>query len=578
MTNIQIAKIFRSMAMYLEAQGVEFKPRAYQKAAQSLETFEKDVREIFEKGGFKALAEIPSIGKSLALKIEEYLETGQIAEYEKLKKELPVDMENLVKIEGLGPKTIATFYQKLKIKNIPELEKALKEHQIRNLEGFGEKSEENLKLALEFFKKSADRFLLGFIYPDALKLKNILAKVKGVSKIEIAGSIRRFKEIIGDIDILAVTNSPLELMNYFTSLENIAEVYMKGRTKSAVRLTSGIDVDLRIVSSKSWGSALNYFTGSKEHNIALREIAINKGYKLNEYGLFKIKNKEEIQIAGKTEKELYSALEMSYIEPEMRENTGEIELALNHKLPKLIELTDIKGDLQVHSNWSDGRFTMEEMIEQALKLNYQYLLFTDHSKSLGIANGMDEKKVIKQMSYIDKLNKKYQGKIRILKGIELNILKDGRVDISDKVLEKLDIVGASIHSYFKMTKNEMTSRIKKAMANKNIDIIFHPTGRLLLQREAYEVDLEELFKYAQKTKTIFEINASPERLDLSDKAIRLGLNHNILFSLGTDSHYLSQLENMIFAVGQARRGWLSKEKVLNSKSSEELINFIKNNK
>ncbi len=578
MTNIQIAKIFRSMAMYLEAQGVEFKPRAYQKAAQSLETFEKDVREIFEKGGFKALAEIPSIGKSLALKIEEYLETGQIAEYEKLKKELPVDMENLVKIEGLGPKTIATFYQKLKIKNIPELEKALKEHQIRNLEGFGEKSEENLKLALEFFKKSADRFLLGFIYPDALKLKNILAKVKGVSKIEIAGSIRRFKEIIGDIDILAVTNSPLELMNYFTSLENIAEVYMKGKTKSAVRLTSGIDVDLRVVSSKSWGSALNYFTGSKEHNIALREIAISKGYKLNEYGLFKIKNNKEIQIAGKAEKELYAALEMSYIEPEMRENTGEIELALNHKLPKLIKLEDVKGDLQMHSNWSDGRFTMEEMIEQALKLNYQYLLFTDHSKSLGIANGMDEKKVIKQMSYIDKLNKKYQGKIKILKGIELNILKDGRVDISDKVLEKLDIVGASIHSYFKMTKNEMTSRIKKAMVNKNIDIIFHPTGRLLLQREAYEIDLEELFKYAQKTKTIFEINASPERLDLSDKAIRLGLNYNILFSLGTDSHYLSQLENMIFGIGQARRGWLSKEKVLNSKSCEELINFIKNNK
>jgi len=576
MINSQLAKIFRLMAMYLEAQGVEFKPRAYQKAAQSLETFEKDVREIFEKGGFKALAEIPSIGKSLALKIEEYLKTGQIAEYEKLKKELPVDMENLVKIEGLGPKTIATFYNKLKIKNIPELEKALREHQIRNLEGFGEKSEENLKLALEFFKKSADRFLLGFIYPDALKLKNILAKVKGVSKIEIAGSIRRFKEIIGDIDILVVTNSPLELMNYFTSLENIAEVYMKGKTKSAVRLTSGIDVDLRVVSSKSWGSALNYFTGSKEHNIALREIAISKGYKLNEYGLFKIKNNKEIQIAGKAEKELYAALEMSYIEPEMRENTGEIELALNHKLPKLIKLEDVKGDLQMHSNWSDGRFTMEEMIEQALKLNYQYLLFTDHSKSLGIANGMDEEKVLKQMSYIDKLNKKYQGKIKILKGIELNILKDGRVDISDKVLEKLDIVGASIHSYFKMTKNEMTSRIKKAMANKNIDIIFHPTGRLLLQREAYEVDLEELFKYAQKTKTIFEINASPERLDLSDKAIRLGLNYNVLFSLGTDSHYLSQLENMIFGIGQARRGWLSKEKVLNSKSSEELIDFIKN--
>ncbi|HRS47887.1 MAG TPA: DNA polymerase/3'-5' exonuclease PolX [Candidatus Paceibacterota bacterium] len=576
MINSRIAEIFRSIAMYLDAKGVEFKPRAYQKAAQSLETLEKDLKEIYKEGGLKALAEIPGVGKSLASKIKEYLETGQIAEYENLKKELPVDMEELAKIEGLGPKTIFILYEKLKIKNISDLERALEKHQIRNLEGFGEKSEENLELALEFFKKSAGRFLLGEIYDEALKLKNDLAKVKGVSKIEIAGSIRRFKETIGDIDILAVSSNPIELMNRFISLENVAEVYMKGKTKSALRLIKGIDVDLRIVPLKSWGSALNYFTGSKEHNIALREIAKSKGLKLNEYGLFKIKNNQEIQIAGETEKELYFALKMNYIEPEMRENTGEIELALAHRLPKLVKLEDIKGDLQVHSNWSDGKFSMEEMVEQALKLNYQYLLFTDHSKSLGIANGMNEEKVLKQMSFIDKLNQKYRGKIKILKGIELNILKDGRVDISDKILEKLDIVGASIHSYFRMTKNEMTNRIKKAMANKNIDIIFHPTGRLLLQREAYEVDMEELFKYAQKTKTIFEINASYERLDLSDNLIRLGSIYNVLFSLGTDSHYLKQLNNMIFGVGQARRGWLSKEKVINSKNSKELIDFIEN--
>ncbi|HOM68194.1 MAG TPA: DNA polymerase/3'-5' exonuclease PolX [Candidatus Paceibacterota bacterium] len=576
MINSRIAEIFRSIAMYLDAKGVEFKPRAYQKAAQSLETLEKDLKEIYKEGGLKALAEIPGVGKSLASKIKEYLETGQIAEYENLKKELPVDMEELAKIEGLGPKTIFILYEKLKIKNISDLERALEKHQIRNLEGFGEKSEENLELALEFFKKSAGRFLLGEIYDEALKLKNDLAKVKGVSKIEIAGSIRRFKETIGDIDILAVSSNPIELMNRFISLENVAEVYMKGKTKSALRLIKGIDVDLRVVPLKSWGSALNYFTGSKEHNIALREIAKSKGLKLNEYGLFKIKNNQEIQIAGETEKELYFALKMNYIEPEMRENTGEIELALAHRLPKLVKLEDIKGDLQVHSNWSDGKFSMEEMVEQALKLNYQYLLFTDHSKSLGIANGMNEEKVLKQMSFIDKLNQKYRGKIKILKGIELNILKDGRVDISDKILEKLDIVGASIHSYFRMTKNEMTNRIKKAMANKNIDIIFHPTGRLLLQREAYEVDMEELFKYAQKTKTIFEINASYERLDLSDNLIRLGSIYNVLFSLGTDSHYLKQLNNMIFGVGQARRGWLSKEKVINSKNSKELIDFIEN--
>ena len=576
MINSRIAKIFRSIAMYLDAKGVAFKPRAYQKAAQSLETLEKDLKEIYKEGGLKALAEIPGVGKSLASKIKEYLETGQIAEYENLKKELPVDMEELAKIEGLGPKTIFILYEKLKIKNISDLERALEKHQIRNLEGFGEKSEENLELALEFFKKSASRFLLGEIYDEALKLKNDLAKVKGVSKIEIAGSIRRFKETIGDIDILAVSSNPIELMNRFISLENVAEVYMKGKTKSALRLIKGIDVDLRVVPLKSWGSALNYFTGSKEHNIALREIAKSKGLKLNEYGLFKIKNNQEIQIAGETEKELYFALKMNYIEPEMRENTGEIELALAHRLPKLVKLEDIKGDLQVHSNWSDGKFSMEEMVEQALKLNYQYLLFTDHSKSLGIANGMNEEKVLKQMSFIDKLNQKYRGKIKILKGIELNILKDGRVDISDKILEKLDIVGASIHSYFRMTKNEMTNRIKKAMANKNIDIIFHPTGRLLLQREAYEVDMEELFKYAQKTKTIFEINASYERLDLSDNLIRLGSIYNVLFSLGTDSHYLKQLNNMIFGVGQARRGWLSKEKVINSKNSKELIDFIEN--
>ena len=576
MINSRIAKIFRSIAMYLDAKGVAFKPRAYQKAAQSLETLEKDLKEIYKEGGLKALAEIPGVGKSLASKIKEYLETGQIAEYENLKKELPVDMEELAKIEGLGPKTIFILYEKLKIKNISDLERALEKHQIRNLEGFGEKSEENLELALEFFKKSAGRFLLGEIYDEALKLKNDLAKVKGVSKIEIAGSIRRFKETIGDIDILAVSSNPIELMNRFISLENVAEVYMKGKTKSALRLIKGIDVDLRVVPLKSWGSALNYFTGSKEHNIALREIAKSKGLKLNEYGLFKIKNNQEIQIAGETEKELYFALKMNYIEPEMRENTGEIELALAHRLPKLVKLEDIKGDLQVHSNWSDGKFSMEEMVEQALKLNYQYLLFTDHSKSLGIANGMNEEKVLKQMSFIDKLNQKYRGKIKILKGIELNILKDGRVDISDKILEKLVIVGASIHSYFRMTKNEMTNRIKKAMANKNIDIIFHPTGRLLLQREAYEVDMEELFKYAQKTKTIFEINASYERLDLSDNLIRLGSIYNVLFSLGTDSHYLKQLNNMIFGVGQARRGWLSKEKVINSKNSKELIDFIEN--
>ena len=576
MINSRIAKIFRSIAMYLDAKGVAFKPRAYQKAAQSLETLEKDLKEIYKEGGLKALAEIPGVGKSLASKIKEYLETGQIAEYENLKKELPVDMEELAKIEGLGPKTIFILYEKLKIKNISDLERALEKHQIRNLEGFGEKSEENLELALEFFKKSASRFLLGEIYDEALKLKNDLAKVKGVSKIEIAGSIRRFKETIGDIDILAVSSNPIELMNRFISLENVAEVYMKGKTKSALRLIKGIDVDLRVVPLKSWGSALNYFTGSKEHNIALREIAKSKGLKLNEYGLFKIKNNQEIQIAGETEKELYFALKMNYIEPEMRENTGEIELALAHRLPKLVKLEDIKGDLQVHSNWSDGKFSMEEMVEQALKLNYQYLLFTDHSKSLGIANGMNEEKVLKQMSFIDKLNQKYRGKIKILKGIELNILKDGRVDISDQILEKLDIVGASIHSYFRMTKNEMTNRIKKAMANKNIDIIFHPTGRLLLQREAYEVDMEELFKYAQKTKTIFEINASYERLDLSDNLIRLGSIYNVLFSLGTDSHYLKQLNNMIFGVGQARRGWLSKEKVINSKNSKELIDFIEN--
>jgi DNA polymerase (family X) len=572
MKNQEVAKLLRMMASYLEMKGVQFKPQAYEKAAYSVEALDEDIEEFVKKKGKEGLMELPGVGESIAEKIIEYLKTGKIKELEELKKEVPVDIETLTSIEGVGPKIVYKLYKSLGIKNIDDLEKACLEHKIRRLPGFGEKSEEKILKGIQFFKQGGGRAILGFIIPVVEELVNYLKESGFAKEVVPAGSYRRRKETIGDIDILATSDKPEKLMDYFVKFDGISDVLAKGPTKTMVRLKIGLDADLRVVSEESFGAALAYFTGSKDHNIAMRELAIKKGWKLNEYGLF---DKNGKMIAGRTEEEIYKALDLEWIPPEMRENRGEIELARQKKLPKLIEYGSIKGDLQVQTNWTDGQNSIEEMVKSAIKLGLEYVCITDHTKSLAMTGGLDEEKLLKQMDEIDKLNQKYKGKIKILKGAEVNILKDGSLDIKDEVLAKLDFVGAAVHSHFNLPRSVQTERIKKAMANPHVDCIFHPTGRVINRRPAYEVDIDEIIDYAKKTGTILEIDAYPDRLDLKDEHIKKCVEKGVKMVIDTDAHSVLHLGFLDLGVSQARRGWATKNDILNTLKYEDLKKNLK---
>jgi DNA polymerase (family 10) len=571
MKNQEVAKLLRMMGSYLEMKGVAFKPQAYEKAAYSVEALDEDIEEFLKKKGKEGLMELPGVGESIAEKIIEYLKTGKIKELEELKKEVPVDIETLTSIEGVGPKIVYKLYKALGIKNIDDLEKACLEHKIRRLPGFGEKSEEKILKGIQFFKQGGGRAILGFIIPVVEELVNYLKESGFAKEVVPAGSYRRRKETIGDIDILATSDKPEKLMDYFVKFDGISDVLAKGPTKTMVRLKIGLDVDLRVVAEESFGAALAYFTGSKDHNIAMRELAIKKGWKLNEYGLF---DKNGKMIAGRTEEEIYKALDLEWIPPEMRENRGEIELARQKKLPKLIEYGSIKGDLQVQTNWTDGQNSIEEMVKEAIKLGLEYICITDHTKSLAMTGGLDEEKLLKQMTEIDKLNQKYKGKIKILKGAEVNILKDGSLDIKDEVLAKLDFVGAAVHSHFNLPRSVQTERIKKAMANPHVDCIFHPTGRVINRRPAYEVDIDEIIDYAKKTGTILEIDAYPDRLDLKDEHIKKCVEKEVKMVIDSDAHSVLHLGFLDLGVSQARRGWATKDDILNTLPLEKLQKFL----
>ncbi len=576
--NNSLAEIFHEIAEYLDMDNIPFKPRAYEKAAEIIESSEGDISEIYKKGGLKSLEEIPGVGVSMAEKIEEFIKTGKIKYFEELKKKIPVDMSELRKVEGLGPQSIKKLYEKLKIKNVGELEKAAQKGRIRELEGFGKKSEEKILKSLEFLKKSSGRFLLGSVIPEIEDITEHIKKLKGVGKVTIAGSIRRMKETVGDADILVTSKKPEPIMNYFVNMPGVMKVISSGETKSAIKLKSGLNVDLRIVPEESYGAALNYFTGSKAHNIALREIAIKKGLKLNEYGLFKISGRGEKMVAGKTEQEIYKVLGLDYIEPELRENTGEIELAREEKLPKLIGYSDLKGDLQVQTEWTDGSDSIETMAREASKNGLEYIVITDHTKRLAMTHGLDEKTILKQMSEIDKVNKKLKSsgiKITVLKGSECDILKDGSLDLPDSVLSKLDVVGASVHSYFNLSREEQTERIKKAMQNKNVDIIFHPTGRVIQKREAYDVNMDELIKTAQKTGTVMEIDAYPERLDLKDEYIRKCVSAGVKMSIDSDAHSPAHFPYLKYGLAEARRGFAEKKDIVNTWPLEKMKTMLK---
>ena len=578
MDNGEIAKVLREIGEYLEMQDVAFKPRAYQKAAEVIASFPEEAMSLYKKGGLKAVEEIPGVGISIAEKIEELIKTGRCKFYDQLKKKTPVNLGELSAVEGLGPKKIKVLYQKLKIKNLIDLEKAAKAGKIGKLEGFGPKSEENILKGIESVKKFSGRFALPMILPTVQEIADRLRSLKEVKKLEVAGSIRRRKETIGDADILVISNKPKPVMDYFVSLPEVARVYAHGDTKSAVQLKNGLDIDVRVVPEESYGAALHYFTGSKDHNVAMRQLAIKKGYTINEYGVFKgTKMAKEKRVAGRTEEEIYKLFDMDYIEPELREASGELVAASQGKLPKLIGYDDLKGDLQVQTNWTDGEASIEEMANAAIKAGLEYILITDHTKRLAMTHGLDEKRIVQQWKEIDRLNSQFairNSQFRILKGTECDILKDGTLDLPDEILAKLDVVGASIHSYFNLSRAEQTERLIRVMKNPHVDIVFHPTGRIVQRREPYELDMEAIIKTAKATGTILEINGS-DRLHLKDQHIRMCVEAGVKMAIDSDAHAPSQFSFLEYGIAQARRGWAEKKDIVNAWPLEKMLKMLK---
>ena len=591
--NAEIVKALKELSAFLTALGVAFKPRAYEKAALGIEGMDGELSEIYEKGGRKALEDLPGVGKGIAERIEELFKTGKVDDLERLRKKYPVKINEITKVEGLGPKMALNLYKKLGVKTLVDLEKSVKAGKVRNIEGFGQKTEENILKGIEFVKESGGRFLLGVAMPEIRKIEERLKNLKEVERLTVAGSVRRWKETIGDADILVISKNPGPIMDYFVSMPEVVRVYAHGETKSAVKIKSGLDIDLRVVEAQSYGAALNYFTGSKDHNVALREEALKKGLKLNEYGLFSAPQGRDLASrqgrgspeaaggrgkkmkAGRTEKELYQALGMDYIEPEMRENTGEIELSKKHALPPLINYGDLKGDLQTQTDWTDGSDSIEEMAKAALGQGLKYIAITDHTKRLAMAHGLDEKKIRRQWVEIDRVQRKLGQKIKILKGTECDILKDGSLDLPDEILVKLDIVGVSVHSYFNLTRKEQTERIIKAIKNPHVDILFHPTGRLIHHREPYEVDMEAIIREAKQTGTVLEIDAFPDRLDLKDEHIRKCVEAKVKMSIDSDAHSTAHFPFLEYGLAQARRGWAEKKDIINAWPLDKMLKFLK---
>ena len=559
MTNAEIARVMREIAVFLDMEGVQFKPRAYEKVAYAIEAVDEPIAEIYKRGGIKAVEEIPGVGESIAEKIVTLIETGRLPYYEELHKKTPVDVAGLTAIEGLGPKNIKTLYHELGVRTVADLEKAALAGKIRDLPHFGEKSEQKILKGIGFLKQRSGRFLLGAVLPLMTEIEARLGKLPGVQRVAIAGSIRRCKETVGDGDVLVVAKKPDTVMDYFVGMPEVVHMHGKGHTKSSVKLSTGMDVDLRVVAAESWGAALNYFTGSKDHNVALRRIAIEKKLKLNEYGVFR----GEKAIAGKTEEDVYAALGLPYIQPELRENSGEIEAAQAGKLPDLIGYDDLRGDLQTQTTWTDGANSIEEMAAEAQRLGLEYMAITDHTRGLAMTGGSDEKKLRQQMKAIDKLNKQLKG-FTVLKGAEVNINKDGTLDIDDETLAQLDVVGVAVHSHFNLPRAEQTRRVIHAMENPHADIFFHPTARVLQKREPIDIDIDAVIAAAKRTGTVLEIDAYPERLDLKDEHVRKAIDAGVKLAIDTDAHSVNHLGYLHFGIATARRGWATRADVVNA--------------
>lgn len=566
MDNKMVAKIFEELATLLELHGENpFKVNAYLTAAKTIEGLAETIDKYYEEN---RLQKLKGVGKSISKKIEELMKTGKIEVLESLRKRTPAGLIEMLKIPGLGPKRIKVLYDKLGVKTIQELQYACEENRLLTLEGFGQKTQGKIKHGLSLLAQYKDKHLLNETFPLAQDIVKYVKRCFSVRQVEVAGSLRRFKELVKDIDIIVGTEDQRGTVEHCAKYSGISEIIEKGENLLSF-FSNGIRVDIKLVKSSEFISALMHFTGSKEHNIEIRRIARQSGYKVNEYGIFR----GDKQILLNSEGEFYNFFNMQYIPPELRENMGEVETALSNAIPALLEKKEVLGMLHVHSDWSDGTATIEDIAREAARLGYEYIGIADHSKSAAYAGGLNEYRLREQIEYIDKLNKKLKD-IRILKGVEADILKDGSIDLDEHILKDLDFVIASVHSYFNMSEEEMTERILRAFRSKYVNIIGHVSGRLLLGREPYKINIEKIIEEAIKLNKVIELNASPYRLDIDWRYLIKYKDSNLMISINPDAHHLEGLNDMVYGIGIARKGWCTSSKVLNTYQAEQIISIF----
>jgi len=558
MNNADISTLLATIADLMDIKGENFfKIRAYRLASQAIHDSPEDISTLIKENRLK---DLPGIGDAIAKKITEYVKTGRLTFFERLTEEIPLHILSLLEIPGLGPKKVATLYRHLHIDTIESLKKACQDGQLREIDGFGEITERNILRGIQLLEKTSGRSLLHHAYNNGQHYLQYIKECSEVIHANLAGSLRRMKETIGDIDIIVASEDADKAVDHFINYPKIKQILVQGKTKTSVLLIDSIQVDLRVVPLQSYGAALQYFTGSKEHNVTLRGLAVRQGFKLNEYGLFE-KNSDRF-VCGRTEKDIYNHLGLQFIPPELRENRGEIDIAKNNTLPRLLEVKDVKGDLHIHSTYSDGSNSISEMVEACAKRSYEYVGITDHSQSLKIAKGLDIEAIHAKKKEIRRLNE--TAPLRVFCGTECDIKPDGKLDYPDEVLSLFDYVGIGVHTGFNMTKDQATERIIRGMKHPLVTFLAHPTCRMIGHREGFDLDMDQIFETAVETNTALEINSFPDRLDLNDIQVKRGKELGVRFIIGTDSHAKEHLDYMKFGVATARRGWLEKEDVMNT--------------
>ncbi|MDF1537319.1 MAG: DNA polymerase/3'-5' exonuclease PolX [Candidatus Thorarchaeota archaeon] len=569
--NSEVATVLKEIAILLDVEGKDkFKPRAYYRAVRTVGALGEDIEAVAKRD---ELTSIPGVGKGLAGLIKTYLETGKVEILDELRAKIPVKVMELEAIPGLGPKKIKLLYEEIGVTDLDSMEKAADDDKISVLKGMGKKTQDQILAGIQLVRSGLGRTLYADAQPIVDRILEVVSQVSGVRRAEVAGSFRRRRETVGDIDIIVDADDAEPVMDAFVVIDDVVDIIVRGPTKSSIRLKSNLPVDLRVLPADSYGAGMQYFTGNVDHNVQMRAIARKRNLRLNEYGLFKGEKKKKI--AGEDEERIYAALGMSWIPPELRENAGEIEAAQNGELPTLIELKDIRGDLHSHTDQSDGSYPIEEMLDAADAKGYSYYCVSDHTQSLTIANGMNETRLLKRIDEIDDLNASGRWKMKILKGAEVDILSAGELDIRNDVLEQLDIVTASIHSRMKDDKKTMTNRVCRALESTYVHILGHPTGRQIHKREEFEIDLERVFETAKANNIAMELNAHPRRLDLNAGNLRTAIGMGLKITINTDAHKLYELDNMKFGIYQARRGWVTKKDVLNTYTLKGLLRAIK---